>query len=107
MRPTLLRPLPRRCGSTSGQCGSPLCSPGVVTLTKARRPGEVGLTLSSGMSRRSLFRGREIDFLARGDAHVGLLPVAAPSELLAEALAALAVDVEYRHRVDLDLEHRL
>ena len=34
----------------SGQCGSPLCRSGVTTLTSARRPGEVGLTLINGMA---------------------------------------------------------
>ena len=38
-------------GLVSGQYGSPLCSSGVTTLTSARRPGEVGLTLTSGMTR--------------------------------------------------------
>src|SRR5574338_642117 len=106
-RPWLLRPLPRFCGTTSGQCGSPLCSSGVTTLTSARRPGEVGLTLTRGMAcRLSLFGRREVDFLALGEAHVGLLPVApAPGEPPEAAL--LAVHVEHRHVLDLGLEHQL
>src|SRR5687768_2175086 len=102
-RPWLLRPLPRDCGSTSGLYGSPLCSSGVTTFTRARRPGEVGLTLTSGMA---LFRGCEVDFLPRRKPHVGLLPVAAPPERAAEA-PLLAADVEHGHRVDLGLEHQL
>ena len=35
---------------SAAQCGSPLCRSGVTTLTSARRPGEVGLTLTSAMS---------------------------------------------------------
>jgi hypothetical protein len=46
----LLRPVPFGSVVTSGQYGSPLCSPGVTTLTSARRPGEVGLTLTNGIA---------------------------------------------------------
>src|SRR5688572_13873382 len=73
MRPWLLRPLPRDCGTSSGQCGSPLCNSGVTTLTRARRPGEVGFTFTRGIW---LLRGGEVDFLALGEAHIGLLPAA-------------------------------
>ena len=37
------------CGWVSGQNGSPLCSSGLTTFTRARRPGEVGLTFTRGM----------------------------------------------------------
>src|SRR5262245_66444615 len=50
MRPELLRPTPFGSVVTSGQCGSPLCSPGVTTLTRLLRPGDVGLTLTSGIA---------------------------------------------------------
>src|SRR5256885_2383034 len=107
MRPWLLRPLPRRCGSVSGKYGSPLCRSGDTTLTSARRPGEVGLTLTNGMAwRLTLFRCREVDFLARGEAHVGLLPVAAPARKPPEA-ALLAAHIEHGDVVDLGLEHEL
>src|SRR5688572_18686943 len=105
-RPWLLRPLPRRCGAVSGQYGSPLCSSGVTTFTSARRPGEVGLTLISGMARFRLFRRGEIDFLALGEAHVGLLPAALAADDAAEA-ALLALHVRHRDPLDLGLEHQL
>src|SRR5436189_1669939 len=50
MRPALLRPTPLGSVVTSGQYGSPLCSPGVTTLTRLLRPGEVGLTFTSGIA---------------------------------------------------------
>src|SRR6266446_4721337 len=112
MRPWRLRPSVFDCLTISGQYGSPLCSSGVTTLTSARRPGEVGLTFTSGMaSAAPLFRRREIDFLARGEPHVGLFPVAAAALDAAEA-ARLALDVGHGHRVDLgrvvgDTEHVL
>src|SRR5882762_1621118 len=107
MRPWTLRPSVFDCLTISGQYGSPLCSSGVTTLTSARRPGEVGLTFTSGIaSRVPLFRRREIDFLARGEPHVGLFPVAAAALDAAEA-ARLALDVGHGHRVDLGLEHQL
>src|ERR1051325_6763723 len=105
MRPWLLRPLPLRCGSVSGQCGSPLCSSGVTTFTRARRPGEVGLTFTSGMEAFSyLFRRREVDFLAFGEPHVGLLPIALAADGAPEA-AFLALHVGHRDAMDLGLEH--
>src|SRR5467141_2667812 len=107
MRPWTLRPSVFDCLTISGQYGSPLCSSGVTTLTSARRPGEVGLTFTSGIaSAVPLFRRREIDFLARGEPHVGLFPVAAAALDAAEA-ARLALDVGHGHRVDLGLEHQL
>src|SRR5438309_6630876 len=107
MRPWTLRPSVFDCFTISGQYGSPLCSSGVTTLTSARRPGEVGLTFTSGIaSRVPLFRRREIDFLARGEPHIGLFPVA-PAALDAAEAARLALDVGHGHRVDLGLEHQL
>src|SRR5688572_33307364 len=100
-RPWLLRPLPLDCCTVSGQCGAPLCSSGVTTLTSARRPGEVGFTLMSGIA-SGPFRCGEIDFLARGEAHVGLLPAALAADGAAEA-ALLAVHVQHGHGIDLDL----
>ena len=49
---------------------------------------------------------REVDFLARLQADVGLLPAAAPAREAAEALR-LALDVDDLDALDLDLEHRL
>src|SRR5689334_2353932 len=103
MWPLLLRPEPRFWLSTSAATGGPLCSPGLTTLTSERRPFDVGLTLTSGMTLRLR---REVDFLARLQAHVGLLPVAPPAHVGAEALL-LALDVRDLHRLDLDLEHHL
>src|SRR5260370_32889276 len=105
MRAWTLRPLVFDCLAVSGQCGWPLYSSGLTTLPSARRPGEVGLTFTSGIAASSWRRG-EIDFLAFGDPHVGLLPVAPPPDHLAEA-ARLATHVRYRDRIDLDLEHQL
>src|SRR5579859_1116793 len=97
MRPTLLRPPRCRLLSTSAECGPPLCRPGVTTLTKARRPGDVGLALMSGISLVSLYPepalgllSGQVDLAARRQAHIGLLPVAAPAERGAEALLLAA-----------------
>src|SRR5688572_17291033 len=54
----------------------------------------------------SLFRCRKVDFLARGQAHIGLLPAALAADGPAEA-PLFALDVQHRDRVDLDLEHQL
>src|SRR5688500_18692902 len=102
MWPLLLRPDPRFCDSVSLSNGRPLCRFGLTTLTSDRRPADVGLTLTSGMS--GLLR--EVDFLARLQAHVGLLPVPALAHVLAEALL-LAADVADLHALDVDLEHEL
>src|ERR1700704_536517 len=106
MRPWTVRPSVFDCLTISGQYGSPLCSSGVTTLTSARRPGEGGLTFTSGIaSGVPLFRRPEIDFPARGEPHVGLFPVAAAALDAAEA-ARLALDVGHGHRVNLCLEHQ-
>src|SRR5918993_4870277 len=54
----------------------------------------------------SLFRCRKVDFLARGETHVGLLPAALAADGLAEA-PLLAFDVQHGDGVHLDLEHQL
>src|SRR4249920_2605858 len=106
MRPALLRPLFCDWLTSSGAYGLPLCSSGLTTLTSERRPGEVGLTLTSAMAYSSaLFEGGKVDFLAGGEADIGLLPVAAPADEAPEALL-LALDVGHLHRVDLRLEHQ-
>src|SRR6185295_7927730 len=99
MWPLLLRPEPRFWLSTSEAIGGPLCR---LTLTSERRPLDVGLTLTSAISGLR----REIDFLTRLQAHIGLLPVPAPARMRAEALL-LALDVRDLHRFDLHLEHQL
>src|SRR5512139_1292570 len=102
MWPLLLRPEPRFWLSVSESTGRPLCRPGCTTLTSARRPADVGLTFCRGMSALR----REVDFLARLEADVGLLPVAPAPGKLAEALG-LAADVGDLDALDLDFEHRL
>src|SRR6266571_1125553 len=102
MWPLLLRPEPRFLMSSSFSTGRPLCSSGLTTLTSERRPGEVGLTLTSGMS--DLLR--EVDFLPRLEAHVRLLPVAAASAVGTKALG-LALDVGDLHASHFDLEQEL
>src|SRR5215472_1067911 len=103
MRPTLLRPEPRFMFSVSRSIGRPLWSSGLTTFTSPRRPGDVGLTLISGMTLCLL---REIDFLARLQAYVCLLPVAPAAGVSAEALR-LASYVHHLHAFDLDLEQQL
>src|SRR5690242_17375877 len=103
MWPLLLRPEPRFWLSTSAATGGPLWSAGLTTLTSERRPFDVGLTLTSGMSLRLR---REVDFLAGLEAHVRLLPAATPTGESAEALL-LALDVRDLHRFDAHLEHEL
>src|SRR6266567_2461450 len=99
MRPRLFRPEPRFLLSLSCGTGPPVCRSGLTTLTSARRPGEVGLTLTSAMSLRLL---REVDFRTGLEAHVRLLPVAAAAGIRAEALR-LAADVHNLHAGNLDL----
>src|SRR6476660_6312033 len=103
MWPLLLRPEPRFWLSTSDATGAPLCRLALTTLTSDRRPFDVGLTLTNGMM--SGLR-RAVDFLARLQADVRLLPVPPPAHVRAEALL-LALDVGDLHRLDLDLEHQL
>src|ERR1700675_1514941 len=98
MWPLLLRPEPRFLDSVRWSIGRPLCRSGLTTLTSARRPGDVGLTLTSGMS---CLRG-ESDFLPRLEADVRLLPVAAPSVVRAETLR-LSVHVDDLDARDFDL----
>src|SRR5882672_2738797 len=107
MWPLLLRPDPRFWLSTSEATGGPLCRFGLTTLTSERRPFDVGLTLTSGMSGLC----REVDFLARLQADIRLLPVPAPARVRAEALL-LALDVDDLHRLHFDrlvllAEHQL
>src|SRR5208282_4946940 len=99
MWPLLLRPEPRFLLSKSGANGRPLCRSRLTTFTSPRRPGEVGLTLTRDMALGLL---REVDFLTRLEAHVGLFPVAAPAAIGAEALL-LAVNVDHLHARHLDL----
>src|SRR3954453_15966811 len=98
----LLRPEPRFWLSTSDAIGGPLCRLALTTLTSERRPLDVGFTFTSAMSALR----REVDFLSRLQAHIGLLPVTAPAEMRAEALL-LALDVGNLHRLHLHLEHQL
>ena len=49
MRPLLLRPPDLDFGAVKGPYGSPLCKSGFTTLTTKRRPGDVGLHLTTGM----------------------------------------------------------
>src|SRR6185295_18121835 len=100
MWPLWLRPEPRFWLTVSPSTGAPWCRCGWTTLTIARRPADVGLTFCSGISG---FRA-EIDFLARCEAHVGLLPRASTPDVAAEALF-LAPDVHDLHGFDLHLEH--
>src|SRR5262245_54146746 len=48
MWPVTLRPAFFDCFSTRRAYGPPLCRSGLTSLTTARRPGEVGLTLTRG-----------------------------------------------------------
>src|SRR5436190_10401461 len=99
MWPLLFRPEPRFLLSVSRSNGPPRCRSGLTTLTSPRRPGDVGLTLTSAMVSRFL---SEVDFVARLQAHVRFLPAASPTRIRAEALG-LAVDVDDLDALDLDL----
>src|SRR5690554_1710520 len=103
MRPWLLRPAFLLCFSTSAAYGRPLCRSALTTLTIARRPAEVGLTLTIAIF---LLPGREVDFLARLEAHVSLLPVLAATDAATETLD-LALDVGDVHGIDFNLEQQL
>src|SRR5204863_2153938 len=97
--PLLLRPELRFLLSMSFSKGRPLCRSWLTTFTSPRRPGEVGLTLMSGMALCLL---REVDFLAWLQADVRFLPVATSAGKGAEALF-LAVNVHDLDARDLDL----
>src|SRR5262249_13449444 len=68
--------------------------------------GRGGLDLEERHGGSWLLRGREVDFLALGEAHVGLLPALLAADGAAEA-ALLALDVRDRDALDLGLEHEL
>ena len=69
----------------AGEKGLPLCRPGVTTLTTARRPGEVGLTLISAMI-YLLFARCKVNFLTWLQAHISFFPVLAATHYTACAL---------------------
>src|ERR1700682_136700 len=102
MWPLWLRPEPRFWLSVSAFTGGPLCRCGWTTFTIARRPADVGFTFCSGISALR----REVDFLARLQADVGLFPRAAPAGEAPEALD-LAADVRDLDALDLDLQQGL
>src|SRR5512147_3067461 len=112
MRPWLLRAPVRFWLVVRPATGPPLCRCERSAFTTKRRPGDVGLVLlrsilvSVRLPAASLLDAGEIDGLAFGEAHVGLLEVRAAAGPAAEALG-LAGDVLDAHRIDLDLEHQL
>src|ERR1700681_2079248 len=96
--------------TVTGSCGPPLYRWLLLMRTWKRVPGEVGLSLIRAMIR---FRAASalalrfvVDALARGETHVGLLPVLGAAVARAEA-ALLAGLVDHLHAFDLDLEHQL
>src|SRR6202008_1136269 len=103
MWPLLLRPEARILRSVSRGSAPPLCRSARTTFTSARRPADVGLTLTSATL---LHLFREVDLLPRLQADIGLAQVAALARRAAEPLF-LAAPVQDLHRVDLDLEQRL
>src|SRR2546423_2523181 len=99
MRPWTLRPSVFDCLTISGQYGSPLCSSGVTTLTSARRPGEVGLTFTSGIAGRvPLFGRRGIVFLGRREPPLGLFSLV-PEALRGHGAARLCPCFCHRYLV--------
>src|SRR5512139_3113763 len=112
MRPWLLRAPVRFWCAVRAATGAPLCRCERSAFTTKRRPGDVGLVLmrailvSVRLPAASLLDAGEIDGLAFGEAHVGLLEVRAASGAAAEALR-LAGHVDDAHGVDLHLEHGL
>src|ERR1051326_2558655 len=68
--------------------------------------GRGGLDLEERHGGSWLLRGREVDFLALGEPHVGLLPALLAADGAAEA-ALLALDVRDGDALDLGLEHEL
>src|SRR5574340_117882 len=103
MCPLLLRPEPRFFGSSNAAKGAPLCTPGVTTLTTARRPAEVGLTLINAMVFSPLLTGREVDVLTRLQGDIRFLPVVTTTRDTTGALD-LALDVQHLHTRNFHLE---
>src|SRR5687767_7729214 len=102
MRPYELRPPVRFLGDTSRFSGSVLVISSYRTYVRYRRAGEVGLTVRIGM----LGALHELDLVARGERHDGLLPAWSPPLVPAHPLE-LSVVV---HRADVGhfhVEHRL
>ena len=95
---------PRFLLSVSASNGAPLCSSLVTTLTSDATAGRCGFDFDQ--CHVSPLRG-EVDFLARLEAHVRLLPVAPAADCSAPKRLCLALDVGDLHRLDFDLEHQL
>src|SRR5690606_37427560 len=76
---------------------------GFTTLTTKRRPADVGFALTTAICS---IRYHEVDFLACGDAHVGLLPVLAPRDA-ADGATHLAAHVQRGDVLDGHLEQLL
>src|SRR6266850_197697 len=104
MRPYTLRPLVRRLGESRLFSGSFLVISSYVTYVRYRRAGEVGLTVRMPMV--ALRPLDEVDLVAGGERHDGLLPVGpAPGEAahaLELALVGRRADGGHLH-----VEHRL
>src|SRR4029079_8363966 len=98
MRRALLRPPFLFWLSTNGQYGSPLCNSGLTTLMTKRRPGEVGLVLTTAIA-FPLFRRRQVDGLTGREANVRLLPVVLARQATLRLLF-LAAHVQRRHVFD-------
>src|SRR5215468_8699076 len=105
MRPSALRPPLRRRGSSSERSGSALVMSVKSATDMPLRPAELGLYWRIGMM-RFLHVLEEVDALALGERHVGLLPGRAAADVAADA-ARLAEHVERAHLLDLHLEQRL
>src|SRR5258708_9242391 len=104
MWPRLLRPARLLCFWTRAASGLALCRWALTTLTSARRPGDVGLTLTS-----AILLGLpccEVDLLARLQADIGLFPVPAAADETTETLF-LALHVGDLDAFHLHLEQQL
>src|SRR5438093_1077500 len=94
MRPWLLRPAWRRKGATSDFSGLERVISSKLCPLAPRRPGEVGLYCLIG----TLYALEQLDLIAGGERHNGLLPVRLVLDAVAQRPARLAL---HHHYVDV------
>src|SRR5206468_4187058 len=93
IRPWLLRPAWRRRGATRDFCGFERVISSKLCPLAPRRPGEVGLYCLIG----TLYALEQLDLIAGGERHNGLLPVRLVLDAVAPRPARLALNHHSLH----------